>query len=362
MKPIKTHYDNLKVARDAPTEVIRAAYRALAQRYHPDVNPSPDAARVMRILNEAWETLGNTQRRIEHDRWIREQEQSAGRVGSPTGRNDAPTNAAPTYTYNNPADTPPWQGHQAWGRDERTAQTRYTSTADTPSSGARRPNPRGGSATLLDRLNGERSTRVIIGFLVAASLLYVFAGLPTTSPPPTYKSEDERTPSAPAQSPQQEGHSFTAPAPSTLPEAEQSNDEPPSARWTPNGRPWPNKAAYLQGMPKAAKGGLSKLTIDNTNGGADVYVKLCRAHHDRCAGLRHVYIPLGNSFTLSNIASGTYDIRYRDLDSGRIAKSEPISLAQKESDEGTRFSVVRLTLYRVTGGNTTFTPLSEDQF
>ena len=41
-----THYDNLKVTRGAPAEVIRAAYKALSQRYHPDKNPSPDAQRI----------------------------------------------------------------------------------------------------------------------------------------------------------------------------------------------------------------------------------------------------------------------------------------------------------------------------
>lgn len=29
---VHTHYDNLKVARNAPPEVVRAAFRALAQR------------------------------------------------------------------------------------------------------------------------------------------------------------------------------------------------------------------------------------------------------------------------------------------------------------------------------------------
>ena len=39
MRRVKTYYDNLKVARDAPDEVIRAAYRTLTQKYHPDKMP-----------------------------------------------------------------------------------------------------------------------------------------------------------------------------------------------------------------------------------------------------------------------------------------------------------------------------------
>ena len=38
------HYERLNVTQDAPPEVIRAAYRALANRLHPDRNP-PEHAR-----------------------------------------------------------------------------------------------------------------------------------------------------------------------------------------------------------------------------------------------------------------------------------------------------------------------------
>jgi curved DNA-binding protein CbpA len=70
-----THYDNLKVARNAPLEVIRSAYRALAQKYHPDRYPdSAEATRIMGIINEAYAVLSDPQRRAHHDRWIAEQE------------------------------------------------------------------------------------------------------------------------------------------------------------------------------------------------------------------------------------------------------------------------------------------------
>lgn len=66
-----THYDNLKVARDAPPEVIRAAYRTLSKKYHPDHNPdNPDAMRIIKIINAAYEVLSNPEKRAEHDKWI----------------------------------------------------------------------------------------------------------------------------------------------------------------------------------------------------------------------------------------------------------------------------------------------------
>ena len=65
-----THYDNLFVVQNAPIEVIRAAYRALAQKYHPDKNTAPDAERIMKIVNEAWAILSDPDLRREHDHTI----------------------------------------------------------------------------------------------------------------------------------------------------------------------------------------------------------------------------------------------------------------------------------------------------
>ena len=50
----RTHYHTLHIAPDAPETVIRAAYKTLAQTYHPDRNPSPEAAAAMTAVNEAY--------------------------------------------------------------------------------------------------------------------------------------------------------------------------------------------------------------------------------------------------------------------------------------------------------------------
>lgn len=72
MRNLRTHYDNLKVANDAPTEVIRAAYRSLSQKYHPDRNGGNlDSEKIMRVLNEAYDVLSDPVKRKEHDEWIK---------------------------------------------------------------------------------------------------------------------------------------------------------------------------------------------------------------------------------------------------------------------------------------------------
>ena len=78
---IRTHYDNLQVARTASEAVIRAAYKSLAQKYHPDrfAGDPAHAERIMKFLNEAYAALSDPVRRKEHDQWIDEQRQPTGR-------------------------------------------------------------------------------------------------------------------------------------------------------------------------------------------------------------------------------------------------------------------------------------------
>lgn len=71
MPRIHTHYDNLKVTRNAPPEVIRAAYKTLCQKFHPDRNPNDESAKnTFLLIRSAYETLSDPQKRKLHDAWI----------------------------------------------------------------------------------------------------------------------------------------------------------------------------------------------------------------------------------------------------------------------------------------------------
>jgi curved DNA-binding protein CbpA len=65
------HYERLKVTQDAPPEVIRAAYRALANRLHPDRAAAVDVAGAaheqMAALNAAYEVLIDPVLRRDYD-------------------------------------------------------------------------------------------------------------------------------------------------------------------------------------------------------------------------------------------------------------------------------------------------------
>jgi DnaJ-class molecular chaperone len=75
MPQIHTHYDNLKVARNAPPEIIRAAYKTLSQKFHPDRNPDkPNATRTFQLISVAYEVLSDPVKRKAHDEWIAAEE------------------------------------------------------------------------------------------------------------------------------------------------------------------------------------------------------------------------------------------------------------------------------------------------
>ncbi len=63
----KDYYDILGVAADADKADIKKAYRRLARKYHPDVSTEHDAADRFKEVSEAWEVLGNDERRAEYD-------------------------------------------------------------------------------------------------------------------------------------------------------------------------------------------------------------------------------------------------------------------------------------------------------
>lgn len=63
----KDYYEILGVARDATPQTIKSAYRKLARKYHPDVNKSKDAQDKFKDINEAYEVLGDEQKRKRYD-------------------------------------------------------------------------------------------------------------------------------------------------------------------------------------------------------------------------------------------------------------------------------------------------------
>ena len=65
-------YELLGINKDATHEEIKKAYRDMVKKYHPDVNKSDEASKIIISLNEAKETLLDDDKRCEYDKLLNE--------------------------------------------------------------------------------------------------------------------------------------------------------------------------------------------------------------------------------------------------------------------------------------------------
>jgi curved DNA-binding protein CbpA len=91
---MQNYYDVLGVSPTADDFVIKAAYKALAQRYHPDKfanNPrdAADAENKMRQLNEAYQILSDTAKRCDYDASLKQNQQQNSQQSSANSKQQA---------------------------------------------------------------------------------------------------------------------------------------------------------------------------------------------------------------------------------------------------------------------------------
>jgi molecular chaperone DnaJ len=65
----RDYYEILGVVRTASAEEIKRSYRKLVKKYHPDIYDGPDADVRIKEINEAYEVLGDEQKRAAYDRF-----------------------------------------------------------------------------------------------------------------------------------------------------------------------------------------------------------------------------------------------------------------------------------------------------
>ncbi|KAL7293871.1 hypothetical protein TKK_0012924 [Trichogramma kaykai] len=64
----KTHYETLKVSQSSTQDDIKSAYYKLSKEFHPDVNKTEGAKKSFQDISDAYEVLGNFNKRKLYDR------------------------------------------------------------------------------------------------------------------------------------------------------------------------------------------------------------------------------------------------------------------------------------------------------
>ncbi|MCD2516857.1 DnaJ domain-containing protein [Massilia sp. G4R7] len=310
MAKIHTHYDNLKVARGAPGEVIRAAYKALSQKYHPDKNPGDEkAARIMAIVNTAYNTLSDPVRRKEHDEWIASEEWEVewlessgaeeGEHGAGRGRPDSwePRATGERRPRARLMRDPRWWlglsgclvlGAAAAlfvGQQPRARLPEMLSWAGKPDAIAPVPAaPNAKTAPTSDRPDELGSDASTEGWARR------FGG-DGPAPPPEIKALAVTQLVVPARAPDCGTDLQTLAAPS--------------------GDAWPAESGYLPGYPVGNSGSEMQMIIDNGENPSPIFVKLYDL--DRRSNVRHVYVQANGNFIIDKLAAGKYEVRYQNI-------------------------------------------------
>ena len=93
-----------------------------------------------------------------------------------------------------------------------------------------------------------------------------------------------------------------------------------------------------------------------------MFVKLVAIDSSKTSPIRHFYIAANSDFKLNSIRAGKYDVRYLDLSSGALSRSEPFELEETTEFDRTNYSNVTMTLYKVSAGNMQTYPLLPEEF
>ncbi|WP_256081293.1 J domain-containing protein [Massilia sp. YIM B04103] len=317
MGKIHTHYDNLKVARGAPQEVIRAAYKALSQKYHPDKNPGDDkAARIMAIVNSAYGTLADPQRRKEHDAWIVQEEWEIEWLESTRHEERSPAEHNQAW----PGHVKPRRRVLALLRSWRWWTTVGVSVAVGWVAGALSVSqPRQVPAMLAGAWGG--GTAASANAAAAGALTATVAARPhhgsgrgeaqgelgevwAEAKPAALEAAAAHTPPI----------KVLAVSQVVLPGGGAECEGEATTLAAPNGEPWPAHSGYVEGFPVGNKGDAMQLTLDNSANPSAAFIKVYDM--ERRSNVRYAYVQAHDKLLVDKLSNGKYEIRYQNVELG----------------------------------------------
>jgi hypothetical protein len=303
MAKIHTHYDNLKVARGAPQEVVRAAYKALSQKYHPDKNQGDEkAARIMAIVNTAYNILSDPVRRKEHDEWIAAEE---------------------------------WEVEWLESSGEEGTRLRGDNWESPPP--APRPRPR------RRLLREPRWWLGLLGGMTVGAVCTLVLLQPRVLPAALAFSGKEQT-AALTSLPAPDPDAWASPAGAKVPPVKtlavtqlMVPARPPecdtdlATAEAPNGEPWPEQSGYIAGYPLGNSGREMTVVIDNSTNATPVFVKIYDL--ERRSNVRHAYVLGNGTLTIDGLAAGKYEVRYQNV-VGNASRADCANRASRHADAG----------------------------
>ena len=293
MAKIHTHYDNLKVSRHAPQEVIRAAYKALSQKYHPDKNPGDErAARIMAIVNTAYNILSDPIRRKEHDDWIASEEWEVEWLESTHDGEGRPR----------PHGDPNWEPRQV----EAPSRWRFLLA------------PRWWGGMLAFFAAGVALTALLVDPPKVLPAALAWAGKPPVATPPNSPPDPLGADTSNDGWARPAGQSDAPPDIKALgttqlvvPARAPDCDTDLQSQVSPNGDPWPPQSGYIDSFPVGNQGEEMQILIDNSNNPSPVLVKVYDM--DRRSNVRHAYVLGRAKFLVDKLSAGKYEVRYQNI-------------------------------------------------
>jgi hypothetical protein len=354
MSARRNHYDNLKVARNAPTEVIEAAYRALCEKYRLTYSRG-SVLRARKITDSAYFVLSDPLRREQHDEWIRQVErQSLFKLSfkrrmnrilatGASGRVRLIARSRPYFVHSVVLIVGlfvGWPYFAAWSRHETTVQ-----------------------------LGGN--TRPVTAYHLTSGAVMPLSTpteLPSKSGPLLF-GPNENVPT-------RRRVSVSPPAREEQTWVRVGEDTPISNRvshsWRqsdPNGNPWPRLSGLIDiptdlGCPHRVGNGLASSTIDNVGNSYDVFVKLVAnpdSPSDRCS-VAWIMVKAHDRFRLEGMNAGQYSIFFRDLFSGTTEKTPAVALDSFSNTREKGGDQYYVTVYARPDGNLRPISISDDVF
>jgi len=125
-----------------------------------------------------------------------------------------------------------------------------------------------------------------------------------------------------------------------------------------NGAAWPTSSGYVRGYPIELVEGNSSITIVNLLNDSDVFVKMFSLDSTPPKPVRTVFVRASDQFTVRTVAAGRYELRYRDLDSGALYRTDPFSI----DTEGAKHNALPITLDDPNELSTHTHPISDQDF